>query len=65
MELVMEGTEIMHAAQAGAFKEVHEPYLEPHEEYTPRDFLWRFGAVIAICLGFAMLAQLMVYIVGD
>jgi hypothetical protein len=33
-------------------------------EYAPGDFLRQFGAVVAICLGLAALAHVLVVIVG-
>ena len=37
---------------------------EPPPSYSPGDFLRRFGAVIAICLGLALLAQVVVAVTG-
>jgi hypothetical protein len=45
-----------------AFGEVQAPVQEART--TPGDFLRQFGAVIAICLGLALLAQALVTIVG-
>ena len=39
------------------------PGFGPHS-YSPGDFLRQFGAVIAVCLGLALLAQALVTIVG-
>ena len=47
-----------------AFGEVQAPIQESRTTYSPGDFLRQFGAVIAICLGLALLAQALVTIVG-
>jgi hypothetical protein len=47
-----------------AFGQAQEPVAEPGTDYAPRDFLRQFGAVIAICLGLALLAHALVMIVG-
>ena len=47
-----------------AFGAVQEPVEESGATYSPGDFLRQFGAVIAICLGLALLAQVLVAIVG-
>jgi hypothetical protein len=47
-----------------AFGHVQEPVAEPGTDYAPRDFLRQFGAVIAVCLGLALLAHVLVMIVG-
>jgi len=48
-----------------AFGQVQEPVEEPGTHYTPGDFLRQFGAIIAICLGLALLANVLVAIVGQ
>jgi hypothetical protein len=47
-----------------AFGEVQAPVQEARKTYSPGDFLRQFGAVIAICLGLALLAQALDTIVG-
>ena len=48
-----------------AFGEAQAPVQESGTAYSPGDFLRQFGAVIAICLGLALLAQVLVTIVGE
>ncbi len=47
-----------------AFGEVQEPVQDSDPQHTPGEFLRQFGAVIAVCLGLALLAQALVAIVG-
>ena len=47
-----------------AFGQAQEPVEESVTDYEPRDFLRQFGAVIAICLGLALLAHVVVTIAG-
>jgi hypothetical protein len=47
-----------------AFGHAQEPVAEPGTDYAPRDFLRQFGAVIAICLGLALLAHVLVMVGG-
>ena len=44
--------------------EVQESVVEPATRYAPADFLRQFGGFIAVCLGLALLAQVLVSIVG-
>jgi hypothetical protein len=55
----------VHATQPAIFTKTDQPTREPHEEYMPGDFFRQFGTVIAICLALAMLAHLVVFMVGD
>ena len=47
-----------------AFGEVQAPVQESRTTHSPGEFLRQFGAVIAVCLGLALLAQALVAIVG-
>ncbi len=47
-----------------AFGEAAQPVEESGTQYSPADFLRGFGAVIAICLGLALLAHVLVTVVG-
>ncbi len=47
-----------------AVDEAHQPAQDARVEYTPGEFLKNAGTVIAVCLGLAVLAQLLVRIVG-
>lgn len=53
----MEHTEIV-------FSKADAPAQEPVSEYTLGDFLRRFGAALAVCLGLAVLANAVVMMVG-
>jgi hypothetical protein len=64
MECVVAEVHTVHATPA-AFKKVDRPIQESHEEYTPGDFLQQFSTVVAICLGLAALAHLVVFMVGN
>ena len=43
----------------------HQPAQDARAQYTPGEFLKQAGLVIAVCLGLAMLAQVLVMIVGE
>ena len=45
--------------------ELHQPAQDARAQYTPGEFLKQAGMVIAVCLGLAMLAQVLVMIVGE
>jgi hypothetical protein len=45
--------------------ELHQPTQDAPAQYTPGDFLKEAGLAIAVCLGLAMLAQVLVMIVGE
>ena len=48
-----------------ALDEVHWPAQDASTQYTPGDFLKQAGVIIIFCLGLAMLAQVLVIIVGE
>jgi hypothetical protein len=48
-----------------AFGQAQEPVEGSGTQYKPADFLRQFGAIIAICLGLALLANVLVTIVGE
>ena len=48
-----------------AVDEAHRPAQDARVQYTPGEFLRNAGLVIAVCLGLAALAQLLVMIVGE
>ncbi len=48
-----------------AIDELHKPTQDARVQYTPGEFLKQAGMVIAVCLGLAMLAQVLVMIVGE
>jgi len=48
-----------------AFGGVRESIDEPATRYAPADFLRHFGTIIAVCLGLALLAQILVSITGE
>jgi GMP synthase-like glutamine amidotransferase len=47
-----------------AFGAAQDRVEESATQYAPADFLRQFGAVIAICLGMALLAHVLVWMVG-
>ena len=65
MECIVAEIDTIRATQPVIFTEADQPIREPHEKYTPGDFLRQFGAVIAICLGLATLAHVAVFMAGD
>ena len=48
-----------------AFGQVQEPIEVSGTQYSSGDFLQQFGAIIAVCLGLALLASVLVAIVGE
>jgi hypothetical protein len=47
-----------------AYGAVREPAEETRDQYSPGDFLRRFASVIAICLGLALLAHVLMAMAG-
>jgi hypothetical protein len=64
MECIMEDASTVHTVGPVKLDEADQRVRGRDAEYTPGDFFLQFGTVIAICLGLAMLAELLVYIVG-
>ena len=64
-ECTMEHSDIASVAPSRAFTEEHTPSQQPVSRYSPGDFLRQFAAVIAICLGLALMAHILVAFVGD
>ena len=58
MEPIVDDIDAVHAAPPVMSQEAEQ--VEAHEKYTPGNFFRQFGLVIAICLGLATLAQLLV-----
>ena len=52
-------------ALSRALDEEHPPAQDERAQYAPGEFLRQAGLVIAICLGLAMLAQVLVMVVGE
>jgi hypothetical protein len=65
MECGVDKFETAFGALPRAVDELHEPTLDSPAHYTPGDFLKQAGIVIVVCLGLAMLAQVLVMIVGE
>jgi hypothetical protein len=65
MEYGVDKIETAFGALPRARDELHRPAQEAPAQYTPGDFLKQAGMVIAVCLGLAMLAQVLVMIVGE
>jgi hypothetical protein len=64
MEYDVEHSDIASVAPSRAFTEAPEPFQAPVTRYSPGDFLRQFAAVIAICLGLALMAHVLVMFVG-
>ncbi len=47
-----------------ALADLPDSAQELDRHYSPRDFFRRFGAVIAICLGLALIANVLVTLTG-
>jgi hypothetical protein len=48
-----------------ALGKVDEPVQDSVTQYSPGDFLRHFGTAIAVCLGLAFLAHILVMFVGQ
>jgi len=64
MECGVEQIEVASGAPPRAFAEVDGSFQGTRTQYSPGDFLKQFGAVIAICLGLALLAHVLVAFTG-
>jgi hypothetical protein len=65
MECGVDKIETAFGALPRARDELREPAQDSPAQYTPGDFLKQAGMVVAVCLGLAMLAQILVMIVGE
>lgn len=65
MECGVEHIDVASDAQPTAYGATHEPVEDEGTQYSPGDFLRQFAVVIAICLGIALLAHVLVTIVGE
>jgi hypothetical protein len=65
MECGVDKFETAFGALPRALDELHEPAQNASEQYTLGEFLKQAGMVIVVCLGLAMLAQVLVMIVGE
>lgn len=61
----MDKIETTAGALPRAIEELHKPIQDAHGQYTPGDFLKQSGMCIAVCLGLAMVAEVLVMIVGQ
>ena len=61
----MDKTDTAFGALSRALDEEHPPAQDERAQYTPGEFLRQAGLVIALCLGVAMLAQVLVMVVGE
>lgn len=61
----MDKTDTAFGAFSRALDEEHPPPQDERAQYTPGEFLRQAGLVIALCLGVAMLAQVLVMVVGE
>jgi hypothetical protein len=65
MECIVEDIDTVHTVRPVTFEETDQPIQAQNETYTPVDFFRQSGTVIAICLGLAMVAQLLVPMIGN
>jgi hypothetical protein len=65
MECGVEHIEIASDARQRAFAEADEPVQGTGAQYSPGDFLKQAGLVVAVCLGLAMLARVLVMVIGE
>jgi hypothetical protein len=64
-ECGVEHIEIASDARQRAFAEADEPVQGTGAQYSPGDFLKQAGLVVAVCLGLAMLARVLVMVIGE
>jgi hypothetical protein len=65
MECGVDKIETAFGALPRAPDELHQPIQDAPAQYTPGEFLKQAGMVIAVCLALAMLAQVVVMIIGE
>ena len=65
MECGVERINLASDPRPTAYGAAHEPVENEGRRYSPGDFLRQFAVVIAICLGMAVLAHVLVTIAGD
>jgi hypothetical protein len=65
MECSVDKFETAFGALPRAADELHEPTQNAPAHYSPADFLKQAGMVIVVCLGLAMLAKVLVMMVGE
>jgi hypothetical protein len=56
--------DLINRARSSFFDNARELTRKPGTSYSPGDFLRRFAAVIAICLGLALMAHISVTVAG-
>ena len=65
MECGVEHIDVASDARPTAYGAAHEPVEDAGTRYSPGDFLRQFAVVITICLGMALLAHVLVTILGE
>ena len=65
MECGVDELDTAFGALPRAVDEAPEPAQDTQAQYTPGEFLKQAGLVIGVCLGMAVLAQLLVILVGE
>ncbi len=65
LECGVEHIEIASDARPTAYGAAYQPVQEDSRQYSPADFLRKFATVIAVCLGMALLAHVIVTIAGQ
>ena len=64
MELGVAQMDVASDRPTSAHDMAYEPAPDTGERYTPADFAWQFASVIALCLGFALMAHALVAFIG-
>lgn len=65
MERSVDNIDTASRAPLRAFERTPEASQESDKQYSPGDFLRQFGAVVAICLGLALMAHVLVTLSGS
>ncbi len=65
VEYGVEHTDLAANARQSAFSAAQEPDEQSSTQYSPSDFLRQFAAVIAVCLGLALLAHVLLTVTGE
>ena len=65
MECGVEHIDVASDARPTAYGAADRPVENEGTQYSPADFLRQFAVVMALCLGMALLAHVLVTIVGE
>lgn len=61
----MDKIETAFGAPPGVLDESRKPVTTERLQFTPGDFLRQVGLTVAICLGLALLAQMLLAMIGE